>query len=176
MKLNQRATSVVAAVMSAIAMALIQPQTLALGANATSVNVLSVQSGSVRVAANSVASANTSGVALSMTAINGVNTFWVHNYGTLEVSAFTITVTLPNNANISSFKRCAINVSFNAPNSCVSGSTSNLSISVATPTTFNLALPAGSFYSFQLSQNKSGTMTVTTSASLANYSSKVVTS
>ena len=176
MLLNRRATSVVAAVMSAIAIALIQPQTLAFGASATSANVLNVASGTIRVSANSAASANTSGIALSMSAINGVKTFWVHNYGTLRVSAFTITLTLPANSNISSFKRCAINVSFNAPNSCVTGSTSNLSISAGTPTSFSLALPAGSFYSFQLSQNKSGTMTVSTSATLANYTAVTTTS
>lgn len=176
MKLYRGATSVVAAVTSAIAIALVQPQTLALGASAVSANVLNVQSGTVRVSANSVNTANTSGVALSTPVVNGIKTFWVHNYGTLEVSEFTMTITLPANANISSFKRCGVNVSFDAPNSCTSGSTSNLSISSSTPTVFTLVMAPNTFYSFQLSQNRSGTMIVSTEASLSNYAGKIVTS
>lgn len=176
MKLYRGATSVVAAVTSAIAIALVQPQTLAFGASASSSNSLSVASGTVRVSANSVNTPNTSGVQLSTSVVNGIKTFWVHNYGTLEVSTMTMTVGLPGNSNISSFRRCAINVNFSGNNACVTGGTSNLTISKGTPTAFALPLPAGSFYSFQLGQNRTATMTVSISVSLTNYSAKIVTS
>ncbi len=176
MKLYRGATSVVAAVTSAIAIALVQPQTLALGVSASSSNSLSVASGTIRVSANSANTANTSGVQLSTSVVNGANTFWVHNYGTLEVSTLTITIGLPANSNISTFRRCAVNVNFSGPNSCVTGSTSSLTITKGTPTVFALPLPAGSFYSFQLSQNRTTTMTVSISVSLSHYAGKIVTS
>jgi hypothetical protein len=176
MKLYRGATSVVAAVMSAIAIALIQPQTLAFAGSASSANTLSVQSGTVRVSANSVNTANTSGVQLSTSVTNGTKTFWVHNYGTLEVSTLTMTIGLPGNSNISSFRRCAVNVNFSGPNACVTGGATNLTITKGTPTAFALPLPAGSFYSFQLGQNRTATMTVSISVSLSNYSAKIVTS
>ncbi len=176
MKLYRGATSVVAAVMSAISIALIQPQTLAFGASATSSNSLSVASGTIRVSANSANTPNTSGVQLSTSVVSGVTTFWVHNYGTLEVSTLTMTIGLPGNSNISAFRRCAVNVNFSGPNACVTGGTTNLTITKGTPTAFALALPAGSFYSFQLNQNRTATMTVSISVSLSNYSAKIVTS
>lgn len=169
MKLYRGATSVVAAVMSAIAIALIQPQTLAFAGSASSANVLSVQSGTVRVSANSVNSANTSGVALSTSITNSVKTFWIHNYGTLTVSTFTITINLPPSSNISTFRRCSVNVSFTGSNNCATGSSSNLTITPGTPKAFALSLPAGGFYSLQINQNKSGTMTVSMSASLSHH-------
>lgn len=176
MKLYRGATSVVVAVMSAIAIALIQPQTLAFGGSASSANVLSVQSGTVRVSANSVNTANTSGVALSTSVVNGIKTFWVHNYGTLEVSTLTMTIGLPANSTISTFRRCSVNVNFSGSNTCATGGTSNLAITKGTPTAFALPLPAGSFYSFQLNQNRTTTMTVSISVSLSHYAAKIVTS
>ena len=149
-----------AAGMSAIAIALIQPQTLAFAGSASSANVLSVQSGTVRVSANSVNTANTSGVQLSTSVVNGTKTFWVHNYGTLEVSTLTITIGLPANSTISTFRRCSVNVNFSGNSACVTGGTSTLTITKGVPKAFALPLPAGSFYSFKLNQNRTTTMTV----------------
>lgn len=164
---RKKSASLVAAVVGAVVIALTQPQiafaTLATARNTT----MSVSSGSLIVFASGtqtfVNPANSYNVAVS----NGTKTFFVNNSGNFDVSRFALIITLPSGSNVSSFKRCNLNVAFVGNNSCQSGSSSSVAITPGSPTTYVIPLPANGFYSFQISQNKSGTMQVHTYANSA---------
>jgi hypothetical protein len=109
------------------------------------------------------------GVAYSTTVSNGnPKTFYVNNSGSIGVSAFAFIVTLPNNSNVFYFKRCALNVSFTGNNTCSTGTPVNVTMTPGVSTSYILSLPANSFYSYQISQNKSGTMVVNTYANISH--------
>jgi hypothetical protein len=111
-----RAPSLVAAVVGAIAIALTQPPIAEAAASALTDHTITVKSGHLRVFAADVQSNISTGVALSTTISNNTSkNFFVNNGGTLTVSRFTMTITLPNNSNVSTFRRCAVNVAFTGP-------------------------------------------------------------
>ena len=165
-----RSISLVAAAVSAILFALTQPPIANAAVTARSNNNLTVVSGTLQIFATATQSYTNTGVTLSTSVANGTaKTFFVNNSGNLVVSQFTMTITLPNSSNISSFRRCPLNVAFTGANTCAVGSPTVLTNPTSgTGTTYILPLPGPGFYSFQITQNKSGTMTVSTSASLSN--------
>lgn len=184
MKLNRWTTYVTAAVMLVIVLAPIQPASAALKARVNN-NSLSIQTGRLLVFATSAQTFSNPMAALSLTvalkdkvdkkdADKSETFFWVNNGGNLSVSRFTMTITLPANANVAAFSRCDLNVSFIAANTCASGTPTDLLEPVSgTARTYVLTLPGYGFYSFQLDQNKAGTLTVSTSASLSYVSGSV---
>lgn len=172
MRFKRRSASLVAAAMGALILAPIQPPvafaTLATAGNTT----LAINSGSLIVFASGtqtfVNPANSYNVSVS----NGIKTFYVNNSGDFDVSRFALIITLPNSANVSSFKRCALNVAFIGNNTCATGSPVSASMTPGSPTTYLIPLPKNGFYSFQISQNKTGTMQVHTYANsgfITNY-------
>lgn len=169
MRIRSRSASLVAAAMGAIILAPIQP-TNANAVSALTHNVLAVSSGSIRVFATTSQTFTSTGVTLSTSISNGTaNTFFVNNGGTLMPMRFTMTISLPKSANISSFSRCGLNVAFTGAGICASGSPTILTFpGSGSSSTYELPLPGAGFYSFQIVQNKTGTMTVDTLASLSD--------
>jgi len=133
-------------------------------------NVVSTASGKIEVFATATQTFTNTGAALSTAISNGTaKTFYVNNSGSLSLTRFTMTITLPNSSNVASFKRCAVNVAFTAANTCASGTPTTLTNPVSgSATVYVLSLPASGFYSFQITQNKTGTLGVSTTASLTN--------
>ena len=155
--------------MGAIILAPIQPPAANAAAALTS-NVLSVGSGTIRVFASNTQTFTSTGVGLSTGITNGTaQTFFVNNGGTLMPLRFTMTISLPKSANISAFRRCELNVAFTGANTCATGSPTPITFpGSGSASTYELPLPGSGFYSFQILQNKTGTMTVDTSARLAD--------
>jgi hypothetical protein len=161
--------------MGALILAPIQPliaqATVAIAGNTT----FAVNSGSLIVFASGTQTFTNPGIAFSTSVTNGIKTFYINNSGDFDVSRFTLTITLPNSSNVSSFKHCAVNVAFIGNNSCASGSSTTAAITPGSPVTY-LALPKNGFYSFQISQNKTGTMVVSTSVNLAHITNYTTSS
>lgn len=168
MGVNRRSASLVAAVMGALIMAPIQPPIAFGAASASTSNTLTLSSGTVRVFATTVQTYSVTGVNLSTPISNNVNKdFFVNNGGNISVTRFVMTITLPNNSNVSAFRRCALNVSFTGSNTCASGSPVSLSDPVSgSATNYLISLPGPGYYAFQIRQNKTGTLTVATSANV----------
>lgn len=175
---THRKTSLVAAVVSVLVITLTQSPVAGAASVARTQQTLSVTSGNVRVFATAVQSFTPSGIALNTSITNGTaKTFFINNSGDLTVSRFTMTVTLPSNSNISAFKRCAVNVSFTAANTCATGSPITLTNPVSdSSTVYVLSTPGPGYYSFQITQNKTGSLVVGTSASLTDVASGVINS
>lgn len=176
---KNKGTSLVAAVVGACILALTQPPVADAAISATSNNsTLSVSSGTLRVFATATQTFTSTGVALSTAITNGTaKNFFVNNGGSLSVSRFTMTITLPNSSNVSAFRRCAVNVSFTGSNTCASGSPVVVTNPVSgSATTYVLTLPGNGYYAFQIVQNKSGTLGVSTSATLTNVTGSVTNS
>jgi hypothetical protein len=170
-----RAPSLVAAVVGAIAIALTQPPASFATTAVAKNNTLSVSSGKVIVFASGAQTFTNTGIAYSGIIGNGtVRTFHINNSGNFSASRFTLTITLPNNSNVSAFRRCAVNVSFIGTNTCASGSSTNVTHPVTgVATVYTLTLPANGFYSFQIVQNKVGSLVVSTVASLTDVTGAV---
>lgn len=173
MRFKNRSASLVAAAMGALLLAPIQPPIASATTAVAKNNTLSISTSSLIVFATGSQSFTNTGIAYSTILSNGtVRTFHINNSGSLGVSRFTMTITLPaSNSNVSAFRRCALNVSFTGTNTCATGSP----VVVTNPvhnsaTTYILTLPANSFYSFQIVQNKTGTLVVSVTTSLSNVS------
>ena len=162
----RKRTSLVAAVVSAFILALTQPLIASAAPISKTNHILNVSSGTVRVFATATQSYTSTGIALSTGVTNGTaKNFFVNNGGTLTVSRFVMTITLPNNSNVSAFRRCNVNVSFTGTNTCASGSPTALAVPVSgAATNYLISLPGPGYYAFQIVQNKTGTMTVNTSS------------
>jgi hypothetical protein len=159
--------------MGALLLAPIQPPIASATTAVAKNNTLSVTSGSLIVFATGSQSFTNTGIAYSTIVGNGtVRTFHINNSGSLGVSRFTMTITLPAaNSNVSAFRRCALNVSFTGTNTCATGSPVVVTDPVHnSATTYILTLPANSFYSFQIVQNKAGSLVVSVTTSLSNVS------
>ena len=173
MRFKNRSASLVAAAMGALLLAPIQPPIASATTAVAKNNTLSVTSGSLIVFATGSQSFTNTGIAYSTIVGNGtVRTFHINNSGSLGVSRFTMTITLPAaNSNVSAFRRCALNVSFTGTNTCATGSPVVVTDPVHnSATTYILTLPANSFYSFQIVQNKAGSLVVSVTTSLSNVS------
>ena len=168
MKRNARTASLAAVAMGVMIIAPIAAPLASAATTAATSNVLSVSSGTVRVFATAAQSFTNTGVALSTSISNATaKNFFINNSGSLSMSRFTLTITLPNSSNVSAFRRCNLNVSFTGTNTCASGSPTVVTNPVSgSATNYTLSLPANSYYSFQIVQNKTGTLTVATLASL----------
>ena len=168
MKRNARTASLTAVAMGVMTIAPIVAPPASAGTTAATSNVLSVSSGTVQVFATAAQTFTNTGVALSTSISNGTpKNFFINNSGSLSMSRFTLTITLPNSSNVSAFRRCNLNVSFTGTNTCASGSPTVVTNPVSgSATSYTLSLPANSYYSFQIVQNKTGTLTVATLASL----------
>jgi len=177
MSSNRRTASLVAAVMSALTLALIQPPISSAAIKATaSPSTLSVSTGSMAIFAGDSYTATNPFGALLTPVINGrAKVFFIKNTGSLGVTRFTLTLSLPSNTNIANFRRCNINVYFIANDLCGSGSYSALTINENVATVIILNLPPNSYYAFQIRQNKNTNMTVSVSASSAHINTSGVT-
>jgi hypothetical protein len=165
---RKKSASLVAAVVSAVLIALTQPP-VALAAIATARNTtMPVSSGALIVFASGTQTFINPQNSYNVTVSNGMKTFYVNNSGDFNTAGFALIISLPAGSNVSSFKRCALNVAFIGNNSCASGSPVSVSMTPGSPTTYMLSLPRNSFYSFQISQNKSGTMQVHTYANTSH--------
>lgn len=163
MRFNRRSASLVAAAVSVVMIALTQPPT-ASATSAGSVRTQTIESGSIIVFASAAQTFTNTGVAATIDVKSDVaHNFWINNSGSEALSQFTITVTLPANANVSAFRRCDLNVSFIGKNTCASGAVSNFALTPGVAKTFVATLPSMGFYSFQIIQSKKGSMTVSTS-------------
>ncbi len=175
---THRNTSLVAAVVGVLVITLTQSPVAGAASVARTQQTLSVTSGNVRVFATAFQSFTSTGVALNTSISNGAaKTFFINNSGNLTVSRFTMTVTLPANSNISAFKRCAVSVSFTGTNTCATGSPVTLTNPVSdSSTVYVLSTPGPGYYSFQITQNKNGSLIVSTSASLINVVAGIINS
>lgn len=165
---RKKSASLVAAVVGAVVIALTQPLIAFAAPIATNNRTLSVSSGSLIVFASGTQTFINPQTSYNVAVTNGIKTFYVNNSGSFSTAGFALIITLPANASVSSFKRCNLNVAFVGNNTCASGSTTNLSMTPGSPTTYMISLPTNSFYSFQISQNKSGTMQVHTYANTSH--------
>ena len=177
---KNKSASLVAAVVGAFVLALTQPLVATAAPKATINNkTLNVSSGSYKVFASATQTFVGSG-ALTTPVTNGTpKNFFINNGGTLGVSRFIMTITLPNSSNVANggFRRCAVNVSFTGTNTCATGSPIPVTNPVSNAsTTYVIDLPASGYYAFQLVQNKTGNITVTTSISPSYYVSGVTNS
>ena len=173
MRFKNRSASLVAAAMGALLLAPIQPPIASATTAVAKNNTLSISSRSLIVFATGSQSFTNTGTAYSTIVGNGtVRTFHINNSGSIGVSRFTMTITLPSaNSNVSAFRRCALNFSFTGTNTCATGSPVLVTHPVHNlATTYILTLPANSFYSFQIVQNKSGALVVSVTTSLSNVS------
>ena len=162
--------------MGALILAPIQPISAG-AAIATAGNMtLSVRSGSLIIFASNDETQTNTGIPYSTSLSNGTKTFYINNSGNFGVSRFEMTLSLPSNSNVSSFKRCGVGILFNGNNSCAQGTSSTVTLNPGSPTTYLLPLPKNSFYSFQITQNKSGTLVVSASASTTFVTSSVSSS
>lgn len=163
--------SLVAAVVGAVFAASTQPQiAFAAKAMATNTSTQSVTTGFAKVFASSPQTYTNTGTIWSSSISNGASKdFWVNNAtGSKAITAFSITVTLPANANVSFFKRCNLGVSFTGPNTCASGSPTSITMTPGTEFTLTLPMSNATFYQFRITQNKTGTITVSTRVNSAN--------
>ncbi len=176
MSSNRWTASLVAAVMSALTLALIQPPIASAAIKATaSPSTLSVSTGTMAIFAGESYTATNPFGALTTPVINGrAKFFYIKNSGNFGVSRFTLTLTLPSGTAIANFRRCAINVHFIANDDCDSGSYTAVSISANSATAIVLNLPAGSYYAFQIRQNKNTNMNVSVSASTSHINTSGV--
>ena len=160
--------------MGALLLAPIQPPAEA-ALKATSNNkVLSVAIGTVRVFASDTITATSTNAPLNISLVNGrARTFWINNVGNLSVTRFTLTLSLPNGTNIASLRRCGVNLSFTGTGICESGGYTSMTVPPSTATVVILTIPANSFYSLQIVQNKNTTMTVNTSVNTAYISTGI---
>lgn len=170
MRVSLSTSSLLVAVMGALIIAPITQPIANAGATAGATQTnLQIQTGTVSIFASAVQTFTNSQNELSVSVANGVaKTFWVNNSGNLDASQFSMTINLPNKSNVATFKRCAVNASFTGTNACSSGSPINVAITPGSSSTYTLPLSAGSFYSFQIVQNKAGLMTVSTAVNTAN--------
>lgn len=177
MSSNRRTASLVAAVMSALTLALIQPPIASADIKATaSPSTLSVSTGTMAIFAGDSYTATNPFGTFNTPVINGrAKVFFIKNTGSFGVTRFTLTLSLPSNTNIANFRRCNINVYFTANDVCGSGSYSSLTINENVATTIILNLPPNSYYAFQIRQNKNTTMTVSVSVSSTNINTSGVT-
>lgn len=172
--MSKTKASLAAVLMGAIFLPPIQlsPTYAALIAGSSSTQ--SIQSGSVLVFASPAQSFSNTGTAASIAVVGNVaKNFWINNTGTEGVSRYTITITLPKNASVQAFRRCALNVSFVGNNTCASGGVSSFALTPGVAKTFVTTLPSMGFYSFQIVQNKSGTMEVDTLVSASHILGEV---
>ena len=177
MSSNRWTASLVAAVMSALTLALIQPPIASAAIKATaSPSTLSVSTGTMAIFAGDSFTANNPFAALITPVINGrAKVFFIKNTGSFGVSRFTLTLSLPAGTNITNFRYCNINVYFTANDVCGSGSYSSLTINENVATAIILNLPPNSYYAFQIRQNKNTNMTVSVSASSTHINTSGVT-
>lgn len=177
MSRNRRTASLVAAVMGAFLLAPIQPPIASAALKAiANPSTLSVSTGSMAIFASDTHTATNPFSALTTPIINGrAKFFYIKNTGSFGISRFTLTLTLPAGTAIANFRRCAININFIANDTCNSGSYTAMSITASTATAIVLSLPAGSYYAFQIRQNKNTTMVVNVSASSAFINTSGVT-
>ena len=177
MSSNRRTASLVAAVMSALTLALIQPPIASAAVKATAnPSTLSVSTGSMAIFAGDSYTATNPFGALITPVINGrAKVFFIKNTGSFGVSRFTLTLSLPAGTNIANFRRCNINVYFTANDVCGSGSYSPLTINENVATAIILNLPPNSYYAFQIRQNKNTNMTVSVIASSTHINTSGVT-
>lgn len=168
MRAKRRSASLVAAAMGALILAPIQPTT-AFATTAQAKNTtLSISSGSLILFASGTQTFSNTGVIYSSTVSNGVaKNFFINNSGSFTISRFTLTITLPATSNVSAFRRCNINVSFTGTNVCASGSSTTQTITPGSAVTYVLSMAPNSYYSFQVVQNRTGAITVATSANSA---------
>ena len=177
MSSNRRTASLVAAVMSALTLALIPPPIASAADKATAnPSTLSVSTGSMAIFAGDSYTATNPFGALITPVINGrAKVFFIKNTGSFGVSRFTLTLSLPAGTNVANFRYCAINVHFTANDVCGSGSYSSLTINENVATAIILNLPPNSYYAFQIRQNKNTNMTVSVSASSTHINTSGVT-
>ena len=169
MRSNKRSASLVAAAVGAFILALTQPPVASAAAQARTTHTVSASSRQLIVFASSTQTFTNTGIALSTAISNGTpNTFFINNSGSIGINAFAFIVSLPNSSKVTYFKRCARNVAFVGNNSCASGSAVTVAMTPGVSTSYVLSLPANSFYSYQIVQNKSGTMVVNTYANISH--------
>jgi hypothetical protein len=163
--------------MGAFLLAPIQPPIASAATKATATNsILSISTGTMAIFAADTFTATNPYGALTTPVVNGrAKFFYIKNTGNFGQSRFTITLSLPAGTAIANFRRCAIDINFIANDTCASGAYTSHSISANTATSFTLNLPAGSFYAFQIRQNKNTNMTVNVSASSAFINTSGVT-
>lgn len=177
MSRNRRTASLVAAVMGAFLLAPIQPPIASAAIKATAnPSTLSISTGSMAIFAADTFTATNPFSALTTPIINGrAKFFYIKNTGNFGISRFTLTLTLPTGTAIANFRRCAINVNFIANDTCETGGYTAMTITASTSTSIILTLPAGSYYAFQLRQNKNTNMVVSVLASTAHINTSGVT-
>ncbi len=166
MRSNHRSTSLVAAVVGAFILALIQPPTSFATTAIAKNNTLSISSGKLIIFASGFQTFTNPAAIYTTAVINGIpKNFFINNSGSFTSSRFTMKITLPANSNVSAFRRCNINVAFTGTNVCASGSSTTQSITPGSAVTYILPSTPNSFYSFQIVQNKTGVFSVSISAS-----------
>jgi len=174
MRFKRKSASLVAAAMGALILAPIQPPTAFATTAVAKNSTLSVSTGSLILFTSAAQTFTNTGVQFT-TIVNGGarKNFYINNSGSFSLSRFTLTITLPINSNVSTFRRCDLNVDFSAPTTCATGSTTNVSITPGSAVTYTLPTTPNSFYVFQIVQNKTGTMHVDVTANSAFITSGV---
>lgn len=142
--------------------------------NAVSTNAsgaLSLSTASFNAYATTSPSGASTGSPLTMITSSGDQYPYIRNTGSIGITGFTMTITT---SPVQSFtlKRCALNVAFKSPNTCVSGSSTTVSIVGGV---VNLAIPANSWYALDFKPSKSTTPTFDISVSSSQIRSAIIT-
>lgn len=147
----------------------IQASTAAIANNAT--GILSASTGTFTVYAATSPTGASTGVPLTMSNTPNDQYPYIRNTGSVAVARFTLTITT---SPVQSFTllRCALNVAFKSPNTCVSGSSTAVSISGGVVT---LTIPANSWYDLDFKPNKGTTPTFSVSVSSSQIRSAITT-
>lgn len=134
---------------------LISAQAITNAISTNSSGAMSVSTATFNAYATTSASGASTGAPLTMNASSGDQYPYIRNTGNTDITGFMMTITT---SPVHSFtlKRCALNVAFKSPNTCVSGSVTTVSIAGGAVT---LAIPAGSWYAFDFKPSKSTTPT-----------------
>ncbi|CAN2228278.1 hypothetical protein MCEMRE196_01434 [Candidatus Nanopelagicaceae bacterium] len=168
MRFKRRSASLVAAAMGALILAPIQPPSAFANTAVAKNTTLSVSTASLILFASATQTYTNTGVQFTTIVTNGARkNFYINNSGNFSLSRFTLTITLPASSNVSTFRRCNVNVDFSGPTTCASGSTTNVTITPGSAVTYTLPTTPNSFYVFQIVQNKTGTMKVDVTANTA---------
>ncbi len=177
MRFNKRSASLVAAAMGALILAPIQPPSAFATTAQAKNSTISISSGKLIIFASGVQTFTNPAAIYTSAVVNGTpKNFFINNSGSFTSSRFAMTISLPANSNVSAFRRCNINVAFTGTNVCASGSSTTQSITPGSAVTYVLSTTPNSFYCFQLVQNMTGVITVSTSASTSFITTSVTNS
>jgi hypothetical protein len=141
-------------------------------ASATATGTVSFSTGTFKTFATATQTFTNPGAALSLTvAANTPKAFFVESGGTINQTAYTMTITNTGGGTIPKLLNCPINVTFATTTTCTGGvGTTTTAMTLGTAKTFTISFPANSWFEFELTCSKAGTASISVSVSSSQIS------